>query len=110
MKTLVRSPAMIAITALALLAAGGCSNLRHWWHSGWKVGPNYAPPPAPVAADWIDAANPQIKSGPLDDCAWWTLFDDAALNGLIETASRQNLSLQIAGTRILEARAQRNIA
>jgi NodT family efflux transporter outer membrane factor (OMF) lipoprotein len=41
---------------------------------------------------------------------WWRLFDDPALNHLIEEAREANPSLRIAGLRILESRAQLGIA
>ncbi len=41
---------------------------------------------------------------------WWTVFDDAQLDGLVEQALRSNKSLQLAEARILQARAQRIIA
>jgi NodT family efflux transporter outer membrane factor (OMF) lipoprotein len=105
-----KSVSRIAVL-LALAGLGsGCASLRQWWQNGFKVGPNYVEPQAPVARQWIDAANPQISGAPANDCAWWTVFNDAALNGLIEAAQRQNLDLQVAGTRILESRAQRNVA
>ncbi len=108
----VRSNPFAVLTLAALLVAG-CSNIDQWWHNGLvsKSWPAYKPlPGAPVAADWTAAAYPRIVTAPADDCAWWTVFHDPALNGLIETAYRQNLDLRIAGTRILEARAERNIA
>ena len=40
------------------------------------------------------------------DSAWWKAFNDPTLDQLIDLAYKQNLSLQIAGLRILEARAQ----
>ena len=39
---------------------------------------------------------------------WWRTFHDPVLNRLIEAAYAQNLSLQIAGVRILAARAALN--
>ena len=93
-----------------LLLSGCTTSLSQWWHNGLKVGPQYARPPAPVADKWIDSADPRIKSEPAQDCAWWTVFNDSTLNGLIETAYQQNLDLRAAGTRILQSRAQRNIA
>ncbi|MBS0204582.1 MAG: efflux transporter outer membrane subunit [Planctomycetes bacterium] len=93
-----------------LLTASGCSGLKHWLQNGFKVGPNHVPPAAPVSDAWIDRADPRVKNAPAEDCAWWTLFNDPTLNRLIDTAYRQNLDLQTAGTRILEARAQRHIA
>jgi NodT family efflux transporter outer membrane factor (OMF) lipoprotein len=41
---------------------------------------------------------------------WWRVFDDPVLNGLVETARKTNNSLEIAGLRVLEARAQLGIA
>ena len=102
------------LRALAILmfvvSTSGCTSLGQWWRNGFKVGPNYVEPPAPVAAVWIDSHDPHIISSPANDCTWWTVFQDRVLDGLIDTAYQQNLDLRIAGTRILEARAQRNIA
>jgi NodT family efflux transporter outer membrane factor (OMF) lipoprotein len=99
------------LIVLACLATTGCATgLREWAHNRFKVGPNYQRPPAPVSPAYIDADNHKIACDPVQDCMWWTVFDDPTLNGLIETAYRQNLDLRVAGTRILEARGQRNIA
>ncbi|HEY2840838.1 MAG TPA: efflux transporter outer membrane subunit, partial [Pirellulales bacterium] len=97
------------IFSVALITCG-CTSLRQWWRNGLKVGPNYATPPAPAAPSWIDSADPRVICDPAADCSWWTVFNDATLNGLVEEARRQNLDLRVAGTRILEARAQRGIA
>ena len=35
-------------------------------HNGFKVGPNYQRPPAPLDPAWIDASNPRVKSAPAD--------------------------------------------
>ena len=43
-----------------------------------------------------------------DDASWWKTFKDPVLNNLIEVAYRNNLTQQIAGVRILQARAQLN--
>lgn len=100
-----------AILPLILLMASGCTtSLRQWCHNGFKVGPNYAPPAASVSPQWIDASDQRLKMEPANDGDWWSVFNDPALNGLIETAYQQNLDLKTAGQRILEARAQRNIA
>src|SRR4051794_32711637 len=81
-----------------------------YWQNGCKVGPNYARPAAPVESAWIDYANPHVKSQCQPPESWWTLFNDSALNSLIQTAHQQNLTLRQAGARILEARAQLGIA
>jgi NodT family efflux transporter outer membrane factor (OMF) lipoprotein len=93
---------------LALLAAG-CTSPKEFIQNGFKVGPNYQRPPAPLAPAWIDADNPQVKSVPGDYSAWWGVFGDPVLNDLVRTAYAQNVNLRVAGTRVLEARAQRAI-
>ena len=63
-----------------------------------------------MAAAWIDSADRRLITAPEASDAWWDVFGDPTLTGLIETAQAQNLDLRAAGTRILEARARRNIA
>lgn len=75
-----------------------------------KVGPDFSPPEAPVANDWQESDNQQFTPSPDQYQDWWTLFNDPVLNSLVEEAYQQNLDLQIAGLRILEARAQLGIA
>jgi NodT family efflux transporter outer membrane factor (OMF) lipoprotein len=70
------------------------------------VGPDFVKPEAPVETEWLEARDPEIKTAPSDYKAWWSAFNDPALNSLVETAYQQNLSLQISGIRILQARAQ----
>jgi outer membrane protein TolC len=53
---------------------------------------------------------PQIKTEPADLTDWWKVFNDPVLDSLTETAYQQNLPLQIAGLRIMEARAQLGVA
>ena len=98
------------VAAMLLIAATSGCGLCNWFQNGLKVGPNYVRPSAAVAPEWIDAADGRIKNEPIQDCGWWQTFNDPTLNGLVEAAYRQNLDLRTAGTRILEARAQRNIA
>jgi|SRR5579884_3821479 len=94
----------------AVLGSSGCIplGLREWVHNGFKVGPNYCKPPAPVAAEWIQARDADVQARHIQD--WWTVFKDEALNALIGTAYEQNLNLRVLGTRVLQARAQRGIA
>jgi NodT family efflux transporter outer membrane factor (OMF) lipoprotein len=95
---------------LTLLGGGGCTPLREFVQNGFKVGPNYERPPAPLASEWIDAKNPRVKSVPADYSAWWSVFGDPVLDDLVKIAYAQNVNLRVAGTRVLEARAQRAIA
>jgi NodT family efflux transporter outer membrane factor (OMF) lipoprotein len=102
----------IALPSLvgAVLAIGGCVTTApvDWVRNGFKVGPNYCAPPAPVAEGWIGGNDPNIQNRHLQD--WWMVFQDPALNSLIDSAYGQNLTLRIVGTRVLEARAQQAIA
>jgi NodT family efflux transporter outer membrane factor (OMF) lipoprotein len=94
---------------LALLASAmalcGCSGPLEYIHNGFKVGPNYKRPPAPVADQWIDALDPRVRSEEPDDRHWWTVFHDPVLSDLVLTAYNQNLTLREAGWRVLQARA-----
>ncbi len=99
---------VLAITVLAV--ASGCTGVGRWVEQGFKVGPNYCSPPAPVADNWIDYEDPDVASEPADYRYWWSVFGDPTLDQLIDTATRQNLTLQTAGMRILEARARLAIA
>ena len=78
--------------------------------SGCMKGPNYTPPTAQTEGQWLGADDPRISMEPDDHREWWSVFNDPVLISLVETAYRQNLSLQIAGLRILQARAVLGIA
>jgi NodT family efflux transporter outer membrane factor (OMF) lipoprotein len=97
--------------AAAILAAltCGCTPFRDYVHNGFKVGPNYVTPPAAVAPQWIDANDVNLRPDYDDLARWWTVFNDPALDALICTARRQNLTLRQAGYRILQARSQLDI-
>ncbi len=81
---------------VVLLAAGGC-----------MVGPNYTTPDARVNESWI---GPTDQTGRAVNPKWWESFEDPTLNALIQRAMAQNLSLRIAGLRVLEARAALGVA
>ena len=100
-----RLPPFAAVIALAVCLCG-CTSVTDYIHNGFKVGPNYCRPAAPVAKTWIDANDARVKTNQVDLSRWWTVFNDPGLNALICTAYHQNLSLRAAGFRVLEARAQ----
>jgi NodT family efflux transporter outer membrane factor (OMF) lipoprotein len=85
---------------------GGCTSWREYIQNGFEVGPNYRKPPAPVAKDWIDADDQRVRTESDDLSKWWSVFKDPVLDSLICDAYRQNISLRVAGMRVLEARAQ----
>ena len=101
-------PCLASLMFLALLPCG-CTSLREYIGNGFKVGPNYKKPPAPVAREWIDAADVRVRQDADDLSKWWTAFKDPVLDNLICFAYGQNLSLRAAGFRVLEARAQLGI-
>jgi NodT family efflux transporter outer membrane factor (OMF) lipoprotein len=74
------------------------------------VGPKFVKPDVRVNATWSQAGDPRISPNAAVDLMWWSSFKDPALDRLIELAFHQNLSLQQAGLRILEARAQLGVA
>jgi NodT family efflux transporter outer membrane factor (OMF) lipoprotein len=77
--------------------------------SGCMVGPDFIRPPAKVSQTWLDAGDRRVKTEPSEYRSWWRLFDDPVLDRLVDHAYRENLSLRIAGLRVLEARAQLGI-
>jgi NodT family efflux transporter outer membrane factor (OMF) lipoprotein len=75
-----------------------------------KVGPDYTRPEVKVQTNWMETGDNRVKSESADYRSWWRVFDDPALDRLIDRAYRENLTLRIAGVRVLEARAQLGIA
>jgi outer membrane protein TolC len=85
--------------AMALAAAIGTSACT-------MVGPDFEKPEAEVAASWSDADVEQaVVTESVEHRDWWKNFNDPVLDKLIQTAYEQNLTLQIAGLRVYEARA-----
>ncbi len=88
-------------TAAALLATA---------LAGCTVGPDFhGPPPQPSAPHFAPEPSDtpsRTGEGPVDD-AWWTSFRDPELSSLVARLARQNLDLQIAAERIVQARATR---
>jgi len=81
-----RRPGMV----LAALSAG---------LSGCTVGPDYAPPETPAAGAW----RTEVTGAPgAADRAWWSAFEDPALDALIEEAVRNNYDVRIAAARVEE--------
>jgi NodT family efflux transporter outer membrane factor (OMF) lipoprotein len=110
LRLLRRGAGRLAALGTLTLSLTGCTTLEEYVHNCFKVGPNYRRPPAPVAQDWIDAADVRLRKESDDLSQWWTVFNDPALDTLVCYAYRQNLTLREAGFRVLEARAQLGIA
>jgi NodT family efflux transporter outer membrane factor (OMF) lipoprotein len=75
-----------------------------------KVGPDFVPPEALVADSWLPSEDEKLSPQPDTFQTWWMVFNDPTLNSLVDEARKQNLGLEIAGLRVLEARAQLGIA
>jgi NodT family efflux transporter outer membrane factor (OMF) lipoprotein len=92
-----RSALLVAVAAVVLC---GCT----------RVGPEYIRPETSLSPEWLEAHDSRVKTDPAEYRAWWEVFDDPNLDTVIDRAYRENLSLKIAGVRVLEARAQLGIA
>jgi multidrug efflux system outer membrane protein len=111
-KALAGTLVLIALAAL-LAAVTGCA-----------VGPNYKKPDTPVAAHFAGAQPPADElgdagaragtaapySGEEAQARFWTQFDDATLNELVDQALAANHDLRIAYGHLVEARAERRAA
>jgi NodT family efflux transporter outer membrane factor (OMF) lipoprotein len=101
---------VLSLVVIGFLPLCGCTTLSEYVRNGFKVGPNYSRPAAPVASEWIDYKDPRVKSQEADMSEWWRAFNDPTLSALIDRAYNENLSLRVAGARILQFEAQRGIA
>jgi NodT family efflux transporter outer membrane factor (OMF) lipoprotein len=91
--------------AFALLGLCGCT-----------VGPDFTAPTADVPGQWSGTGAPKEKPPSIVTAAepasetWWTVFNDPELNTLIDRARDSNLDIRQAAMRIMEARAQSDVA
>jgi len=74
-------------------------------NSCMMVGPDYKEPKTSVAKHWVKK-NPNVKETCIKDAKWWDVFRDSNLTSLINEGYHNNLSVQSAGVRVLQARAQ----
>ena len=77
---------------------------------GCLVGPDFKKPAVVVPENWGAKNDPRIATQTDIDADWWRAFGDPTLEQLVQMAYHQNLPLQVAGLRIVEARAQLGIA
>ena len=84
---------------------------------GCKVGPDYKRPAVDVPGNYRQALAPEIapassasNNASIADEQWPSVFQDSALQHLIEQALANNLDLRIAAQRVLQAQAQVGIA
>ncbi len=89
---------------LGVLSLSACTTL----------GPDYITPEVTWQDEWQPEFNTLLNADlEFDDAElafWWHIFEDPALDALIQELRRDNLTLRIAGLRVLETRAQLAIA
>jgi len=89
----------------ALFSAAACA-------AGCAVGPDYHRPTADVPPAWQPAA-PWHEAVPSDAALkghWWEVFQDPALDPLVEKALLNNQNLRVAAARLEQARSQVTVA
>lgn len=91
------APGALIIAAMMVLA--GCA-----------VGPDYAPPTTRMPDRWNQDLVRGVSDGSADMRTWWALLSDPVLDGLIAQATRGNLDVKQAVSRLLEARARVGLA
>ena len=84
--------ASLIVTALL---ATGCT----------MVSPEFEEPDARFASAWQDSANNAIGADAGNNAEWWKSFNDPVLDTLIVEAHANNLNLEMAGLRVVQARA-----
>lgn len=73
------------------------------------VGPEYVQPDAPVPDTW-EVKTAGLTANQYELIEWWEVFEDPVLSELVDIAQQQNYTLELAGLRVLESRAQLGIA
>jgi NodT family efflux transporter outer membrane factor (OMF) lipoprotein len=99
MHNLPRRPLALLLISLGL---NGCVQL----------GPDFTTPASDWLEQWRSPALQQVSRQAVqpDSLQWWAVFHDPLLDRLIAAADAHNPTLQIAGLRVLEARAALGIA
>jgi len=90
----------LCLAPLLLLLVASCA----------PVGPEFVKPETEVADEWSEPVTDGLETTPAELVEWWRVFKDPVLDELVATALRDNNNLEIAGLRVLEARAQLGIA
>ncbi|MCU1752773.1 efflux transporter outer membrane subunit [Pseudomonas sp. 6D_7.1_Bac1] len=97
-----RLPSPVQAVLLSVLGLAGCTQL----------GPDFQSPRPAWVESWNSPAIEQAsEQRPQPDLRqWWQVFKDPSLDTLIAEADTHNSTLEIAGLRVMEARAQLGIA
>lgn len=93
-----RTPAL-PLVACTLILVSACA-----------VGPDFTSPQLPTKVQWnsaqTDSAGDSQPAAPVD-VRWWTRFNDATLDDLVQRALDSNLDVRIAALRVAQSRMQR---
>ncbi|WP_083454226.1 efflux transporter outer membrane subunit [Pseudomonas sp. P97.38] len=75
------------------------------------VGPDFQRPVAPSPSQWATPANAAASQVVTTDMSerWWEVFDDPVLSALTRRAVADNLDLKLAGSRLQQSRAARQV-
>jgi multidrug efflux system outer membrane protein len=93
-------PLLLGVSALSLLALAGC-----------VTGPRYQRPEVAIPSQHRGAAaNTPEAAGSFADQAWWDVFHDDSLKGLIAEALKNGYDVRLAAARVEELRANAGIA
>jgi len=74
------------------------------------VGPDFVQPGVPIPDAWESVDDAGLKATHYELVEWWEVFNDPVLDQLVDIAQQQNYSLELAGLKVLESRAQLGIA
>lgn len=77
--------------------------------AGCTVGPEYQRPPVAAPEQFRGETGP-AEAASFADQAWWEVFDDEALEGLIAEALQNGYDIRLAAWRVEEARAAAGLA
>lgn len=99
------------LMVLAIVGLAGCAtSIPEYVRNGFKVGPNYVAPPAPLPEKWLDEDVPLVKKGNPNLATWWDIFDDPVMSDLIKRVHLENLTVRAAAVQIKQAQEQKVIA
>lgn len=93
-----RSSKQVLVKGILLSASVFCSSSL----VSCSLGPEFLRPEVPLSEQF---SQPSVSSDSIANLKWWDLYTDSELQGLIRTALAENKDLQLALSRIAEARA-----
>jgi len=94
---------VLTVCLLGTLVGAGCT----------PVGPDFHPPQLKAPANWHNETGVGLSAETIDPAAlarWWTTFNDPVLSNLMARAAAANIDLQLAMSRLHEARARLGVA